>query len=164
MKKKKRAFAVDADFVAFVTANETRLLGLACKYTRNVDDARDLLQETYLKVIEKFGDFDGRNLAGWLHAILRTTWVDGYRRTRRHMRLNSYLARDDMQEDSAELSVVLRDVIDIIGRLPAIQRRTLTAHTTMGYRYRDIAKRQRMPLGTVKSTIARARAALAEAM
>lgn len=56
------------------------LYNFAFKFTQNVEDAEDLLQETFIKAIrfeERFRE--DTNLRGWLFTIMRNTFINDYR-------------------------------------------------------------------------------------
>ena len=56
----------------------------ARRYTRNVHDAEDLLQETFAKAWAGYGSFDpDTNLRAWMFRIMVNTWISSHRRTER---------------------------------------------------------------------------------
>ena len=66
------------------------LYAAALRYTRNPDDARDLLQDTYLKAFNSFHQFqEGTNLRAWLYRVLTTTFINSYSKDQRRPQLAS---------------------------------------------------------------------------
>ena len=48
----------------------------ALALTKNEEDAKDLLQDTFLRAIEKKGSFDGKHMDRWLYTIMRNIFYD----------------------------------------------------------------------------------------
>lgn len=152
-----------------------RLYGAALRLTGNRADAEDLLQETYLRAYRGFARFQpGTNLIGWLHRILRNTFIQGYRSRQRQPRT----VPEDWQrttkgavrtvEASAEDTVI--DSIpdgrlqEALANLPERYRRVVLLYDVDGYSYKEIAGIVGVPLGTVMSRLHRGRSALRERM
>lgn len=172
MKKRKIRRAqrqVDADgrLAAFIAENEPRLVTIAYRFTRNMEDARDLVQEALLRACERYHQFDGRNLGGWIYTIIRNSWIEHGRSRKRQLSaqplLTSRESMHDVTSDRAELCLVLQDVLRALRALPAKQRQALILKST-GSTYREVAKRTRSPMGTIQATVSRGRALLAEAL
>ena len=61
-----------------------RLYSLARRMSPSAEDARDLVQETYLRAYRGFGGFrEGTNLKAWLYRILTNTFINQYRAKKR---------------------------------------------------------------------------------
>ena len=61
-----------------------QLYAAALRYTRNPEDARDLVQDTYMKAFTSFHQFEeGTNLRAWLYRVLTTTFINSYRKKQR---------------------------------------------------------------------------------
>ncbi|MEY4104997.1 MAG: hypothetical protein RLZZ478_360, partial [Actinomycetota bacterium] len=70
----------ERDALAF----KNQLYSAALRYTRNPDDAQDLLQDTYAKAFVSFHQFEpGTNLKAWLYRVLTTTFINNYRKDQR---------------------------------------------------------------------------------
>lgn len=170
MKKRqaaRRNSAADAQLTGFIATNQGRLVAIAYRLTRNTEDARDLVQDALLKACEKAHQFDGKNLGGWLYTIIRNSWIErGRVRVREQRAQPRLMGRESLREvtdDRAELCIVLQDVLRLLGALPRYQRRAITAIST-GSKYREVARRQRITEGSVKSAVSRARVTLMQAL
>jgi RNA polymerase sigma-70 factor (ECF subfamily) len=164
--RKKISRRHDAVLTAFIRENDGRLVSLAYRLTRNTEDARDLVQDALLRACERFHQFDGRNLGGWLYTIIRNSWIEGCRsRQRQSNAAPMFAARggSDLTEDRAELCLVLQDVMRLLQELPKPLRQAIMMRSS-GSSYRETARRARVPLNTIKVRIFRGRAALAEAL
>ncbi len=74
-----------------IRRHTARLYRSAFGMTRNAADAEDLVQETFAKAFAAAGRFrPGTNLAGWLYRIMFNTFVTGYRKWQRELRLAAH--------------------------------------------------------------------------
>ena len=73
-----------------------QLYAAAMRMTRNTSDAADLVQETFVKAFQAFGQFQqGTNLKAWLYRIQTNTFINNYRKNQR----NPYRGTIDDLED-----------------------------------------------------------------
>jgi RNA polymerase sigma-70 factor, ECF subfamily len=139
-----------------------RLRAHALVLSTNRDEADDLLQETCVKAMTRWRQFSGTGpLAAWLFRIMQNTWRD-------QLRSNAVRTSDPLPaelpdararpEDRVELGEVRR----AIGALPPEQRAALLLVAVEGLSYREAAGAMTVPIGTVRSRVSRARAALVE--
>lgn len=129
----------------------------------NAVDADDLVQSTLEKAVRHAGRFaDGRNLRVWLFSIMHNTFRSAIRESRsRRDRESSWSesaagAVAGNQEASAELTRVL----DAVAKLPPQQREVLLLVSVEGFGTDEIAMAMDIPVGTVRSRLARGREAL----
>ncbi len=72
---------------------QNSLNSFALSLTKNVDEASDLVQDTYLKAIIYRDKFDaGTNLKAWTYTIMKNTFINNYRR---EVRLNAFIDSTD---------------------------------------------------------------------
>jgi RNA polymerase sigma-70 factor (ECF subfamily) len=146
------------------------LRSYALQLTHNLDDANDLLQETFLKAMTYASKFKkGTNLKGWLYTIMRNSFINNYRRNTKR---NTFMDTQDEQYiiDSAktfntfnhgEVRFIQKDLEAAIDTLPDDLRITFEMNT-LGYKYHEIAEKIGIPIGTVKTRIFVARRKLRE--
>ncbi len=129
------------------------------------EDAEDLVQETYARVLARPRLLRREDDLAYLLRALRNTFV-GSRRTLRakaaHVPLDEEL--DRAGGPGTEQAVVQRRVYGAIAELPPDFRDALVAVDVAGLSYREAARALRVPEGTVTSRLARARAQVAEAL
>ena len=69
------------EFNHLVKVNSPSLHSFAYNFTKNVEDAEDLLQDTVLKALRYKENFqDGTNFKGWLFTIMRNIFINNYKR------------------------------------------------------------------------------------
>jgi RNA polymerase sigma factor (sigma-70 family) len=137
------------------------LKNYALQLTHNMDDAMDLVQETFLKAMTYSSKFkEGTNLKGWLFTIMRNTFINNYRRVTKR---NTFMDTQEEQYivDSAktfntfndgDAKFIRKDLDAAIDKLPDDLRITFEMNT-LGYKYHEIADKIGIPIGTVKTRI-----------
>ncbi len=152
-------------------AHVDALYRLARHLVRDARDAEDLVQETYVRALGALDRFEpGTDLKAWLMRILRNAHVSAWRRERRGPRPVEAEDADDCPapqdaflRGDAELEQ-MRGIVaaEIEAALAALgeDARTLVLLHLEGLTDRELAEVMDWPVGTVKSRLFRARAAL----
>jgi RNA polymerase sigma-70 factor (ECF subfamily) len=126
------------------------------------ETADDLVQETMLRAWAARGRFEaGTNFKAWSFTILRNLYFSQVRR-RRFVGEWDDLAADRIlaAPSSQDKAIELRDLMRALQQLPAPQREALILVGAGGFSYEETAEITGVALGTVKSRVGRARAAL----
>ncbi|MEI8202769.1 MAG: RNA polymerase sigma factor [Bacteroidota bacterium] len=144
-----------------------QLLGLqknlkhfAYTLTTNEDDAKDLLQDTYLKAMlnqEKY--VDNTNLKAWTFTIMKNIFINNYRKNQKTVNILetvddlSYL-RNNYKSSSylPESEYSKNELTKGIKKLNDDQRIPFEMHNN-GFKYKEIASTLNLSIGTVKSRI-----------
>jgi RNA polymerase sigma-70 factor, ECF subfamily len=150
---------------------------LARYLLRNPTDAEDAAQECYLRALRHFETFRGGAIKPWLLAILRNVCRAKY--ARRSQSAETNLPEDEIEhcgeqvplwpsvQESPETTTLRRldaqSIERLIAELPEPFRETLVLREINDLGYREIAELVGVPIGTVMSRLARARALLREA-
>ncbi len=150
---------------------EDSLERFALSLTSNREEAKDLLQETYLKALtyrEKFVEFT--NLKAWAYTIMKNTFINNYRKAMRenttldHTRdlyyLNNSKESSLVKPDSEYQTKEIRSAIE---QLDDDFKVPFKMHTE-GYKYKEIADKLDLKIGTVKSRIFFTRKKLMESL
>jgi RNA polymerase sigma-70 factor, ECF subfamily len=157
------------------------LYNLAFWLTRNSSDAEDLVQETYLKALRGFGSFEpDSNFKAWIFRILRNTFLTSRSglATQRTVALEDELSMDDsgprphpeaaIDRQTPEFNLLrLADRAALESAMEKLSPPLLEVILLCDVeemKYKEIAAVLESPIGTVMSRIARARAALREAL
>jgi RNA polymerase sigma factor (sigma-70 family) len=132
--------------------------------SRNPADADDLLQTTLERVLSKPMPEDAE-LAKWTYRVCRNIWIDEIRsrKVRREAapEIEASPRGEVSTEDTVAARMTLKHAQAGIDKLPEDQREVLAMVAIAGMAYRDCAETLAIPIGTVMSRLARARAALA---
>lgn len=153
----------DSEFTERLQESLPRLKGYARRLCRRDDFAEDLVQEAACKAWEARGRFvAGTSFIAWTYTILRNHFLSGVRRTR----WIGPMPHDgfEVSAEAAQLPhLELREVMERIEDLPPQQRVALVL-VGIGVSYENAAKAMKCEVGTVKSRVGRARAALSSAL
>lgn len=144
-----------------------RLRGFARALARSPDAADDLVQATCEKALRHSESWTpGTSLDSWLFRIMRNHWIDTVRRSRPEAPLDDAEAALQSEDGrrTVEARLALADVRAIADALPDEQRMVLMLVCVEEMSYREAAALLDVPIGTVMSRLARARAALVAAM
>jgi RNA polymerase sigma-70 factor (ECF subfamily) len=143
-----------------------RLWRYALVLSRARDVADDLVQATCVRALERADQYvPGTRVDRWLFANLRSIWLKEIR-SRRIREGGGFVDPEDvLMSDGAreiEMNITASVVLKAIGRLPEVQRETVLLVYGEGYSYAEAAATLAVPIGTVMSRLATARAALAK--
>ena len=142
----------------------------------NEEDARDLVQETYLKAYKAIDSYDeGTNAKAWLFKILKNNYINQYRRKSKRPRnvdFEAFVGLHESENSPIKSKVGLREeiyeelmgdeVTIAINGLPLDFRTVILLCDIEGFTYEEIAKILDVPIGTVRSRLHRARNLLKE--
>lgn len=134
--------------------------------SRQRDVAEDLVQATCLRAIERAAQYTpGTRLDRWLFSILHSIWIDEVRS--RRIRLGGGIVDADCAlvvdgEHESETRLMANQILKIVDGLPEAQRNAVFLAYVEGLSYKEIAEVLDIPIGTVMSRLANARARLAD--
>lgn len=138
----------------------------AWSLTNSVADADDLLQNTVERLLTRTMPADA-NLGKWAFTVCRNLWIDECRARKVRTAvewepdLHEHILKVEGEKDM-QLKIEVRQVNQAMQRLPEEQHLVLSMVAVEGLSYREVAAALDIPLGTVMSRLARARARLAE--
>lgn len=150
------------DVFSSLLAKQSRYLKPhAMKYTKDEDDAKDLIQDTLLRALLNFDKFrEDTNMRGWLFIIMRNLFVNKYRKDRiKAISLDSEEAIQLPSYSTADSFLNIKQIYSVIGNLPRQHQKPLQMHME-GYKYEEINNNLSCPIGTVKNRIHLARKSL----
>lgn len=160
-----------------VALYEKRVFNFAYRICGDYDQANDVAQEAFIRIINSAKTFRGESsFSTWIYRIVKNVYLDEIKKSKSH-RLTSL---DDYVE--LEESSVSREIKDdkpspdeivqkneqsktiqrAISALPENQRMIISLYHLQNQSYEEISAVLDLPVGTVKSRLSRARLALAE--
>lgn len=169
----------DIEFENLMRAEGAKIYTLAVRLTGNLADGQDLAQETFIKAYKSFSQFRGESSFGtWVYRICVNLWKNRvkYEKRRFFWKHFSLDGRGD-EDDVASLEIAAPDapidhrmeiaernrlVQDALSQLEPGARVILIMREMEDKPYEEIAALLDLPLGTVKSRLARGREALKE--
>lgn len=141
------------------------MLGVCCRYIRSRADAEDVLQEAFVRVFTRLGQYRGTGeLGGWIRRIVVHTALNFLKRPSRHHEQLSFA--DEGTEPLSDFDPVpnleAKELAEMIRSLPAGFRAVFNLYAIEGYSHAEIAQLMNIRETTSRSQYLRARAALAE--
>ena len=149
-----------AEFTQNLLGMQTELHRFAMKLTADREEADDLLQETSLKALDNEEKYTpDTNFKGWMYTIMRNIFINNYRKIVRDQTFvdqtdNLYHLNlpQDSGFESTEGNYDLKEIRKIVNALPKEYRVPFSMYVS-GFKYREIAVKLALPIGTVKSRI-----------
>jgi RNA polymerase sigma-70 factor, ECF subfamily len=140
-----------------------RLRALAISLCRNRDQADDLVQDTMLRACAGIRSFKpGTNMCAWLCTIQRNHFYSEWRRRMRRPE-SAYDHAETVALKPTQIAQIEHgEVCRALAKLLPRQREALLLVAVSGLSYAEVARQCQCPVGTIKSRISRARAALAK--
>lgn len=148
------------DFDAVMRDNMRAVRAYAASVTSSHDLAEEAVQETFIRAWRYSSSYRGdAPVISWLITICRRAIVDLAQRedAHRHDALSQVVVGTPDSSDTTAIN-------DMIAGLPLPQREVLVLCAVLGFDYQTAADTLAIPVGTVRSRLARARAALADDM
>ena len=158
------------EFGSTLNQMTTSLRPIALQLTRDSEETNDLLQETLFKAFRNRHRFnEGTNLKAWVYTIMKNTFLSNYQKK---VRRRTYVDSTDNQHfintseagfsrEGADVNLHMDEIHSAINDLSPQYRIPFEMHFT-GFKYEEIAKDLKIPLGTVKNRIFIARQELKE--
>ncbi|MDF9801062.1 RNA polymerase sigma factor (sigma-70 family) [Catalinimonas alkaloidigena] len=152
------------------------MYNFAYRLTYDEDDAKDLVQETYLKAFRFIDSFQrGTNAKAWLFRILKNSFINDFRKKSKqpskvdYQEVETYYNSEGVDESiTTDLRVesvqdMIGDEVSIALNSLAVDFRTVIILCDLeGFTYEEMAKILDIPIGTVRSRLHRARNLLKE--
>ena len=170
--RKVRAGDADA-FGALVERYGARIARLVRGFVRNEEDARDVVQDAFVKAFARLDRFDGRSaFYTWLYRIAANTAMDHNKKVRRRppaLPLEPPHEEDERPSAAAPpapgpspvhgamTAELRREIDDALDSLPAVYREVVVLRELEGLSYEDISRALGVSRGTVESRLFRAR-------
>jgi RNA polymerase sigma-70 factor (ECF subfamily) len=167
-KNRERNQAIENEVLPHMDA----LHGYALYLTRNRNDAEELTQETLLKAVNAFSQYQrGTNCKAWLFRIMYNTFLNGIRKNRVQYEFEDAVVadlaeREDLKafvkanrtpEESFVAMLSRSKVREAVERLPEEFKSVVVLADLEGFAYKEIAEIVGCPIGTVMSRLHRGR-------
>jgi RNA polymerase sigma-70 factor (ECF subfamily) len=149
---------------AFVRATQPEVWRLA-RHLVGQDDADEVTQDTYVRAWKALPSFRGDASARtWLLAIARRACADAVRQHTRRRRLRSRVEAQPLTLEAPDVTAYGDDLLALVDGLPEARREAFVLTQVLGCSYDEAARIADVPVGTIRSRVARARESLVEAV
>ena len=146
-----------------------KMLAVCLRYTKNHDQAKDILQDGFIKVFNSVGKFthDG-SFEGWVRRIMVHTAIDHFRRSKHAYLLlgedHSMEEFEGLPEEEPEPEELMglrpADIINAMQKISPVYRTVLNLFIFEGMTHVQVAESLGISVGTSKSNLAKAKAKL----
>ncbi|MCM0041781.1 MAG: sigma-70 family RNA polymerase sigma factor [Algoriphagus sp.] len=172
--QEERSVVFDGEFMPHIDS----MYNFAFRLTFDEDDAKDLVQDTYMKAFRFINSFEqGTNAKAWLFRILKNSFINDYRKKSKkpatvdYQEVETFYNSDDVDYQSTSdlraesVKDMLGDEISNALNGLAVDFRTVIILADLeGFTYEEMAKILDIPIGTVRSRLHRARNLLKETL
>ncbi len=148
------------DFYAQIDSISSPLSNFALSLTRDMEDSKDLFQETVFKALKNKDKFRiGTNFKAWILTLMRNTFINDYRRKKRSK--IKTVSNDSIEMVTNTLKVAsnaggsnlaMQELMAMLDQLDEKLRQPFWMNY-LGMSYQEVADALETPLGTIKSRI-----------
>ena len=138
------------------------MLGICMRDVYERSEAEDILQEGFLKIFTKIGEFEGRgSFEGWMKRIFVNTAITHYHKNSKHNKYHYDI--DDVQIPKSEKPAygesefTNEELFNIIHSLPEGYKMVFNLYALEGYKHKEIAEMLEIDINTSKSQYSRAK-------
>lgn len=139
-----------------------KMMGICLRYSNNSEDAKDILNEGYIKVFRYLQRYKvGTSLEGWIRRIMINTSIDFYRKAIRHRTEDiEYASNTAATGEDAVSKYSAKEILSVIQTLPPSYRAVFNLYAIEGYSHREVANQLGISESTSRSNLVKARAKL----
>jgi RNA polymerase sigma factor (sigma-70 family) len=147
-----------------------KMMVVCLRYAKDRDEAKDILQEGFIKIFEKLKTFEREgSLEGWIRRIITNVAIDNFRKNKVNQQLfdsnvKSEEIVDTQDDSSSDLFSGLdpEEIIKALQSMTPVYRTVINLYVLEGFTHREIAEKLGISEGTSKSNYARAKMRLKE--
>ncbi len=141
-----------------------RLYAVCLQYSGNREEARDVLQEGFIKIFENLSHFSHEgSFEGWMRRIIVNTALERYRNRYYLSRVDDIetLPEPEAEPDADDFAGLgAHDLLKMVMELPPKYRMVFNLYAIEGYSHKEVAEMLGITEGTSKSNLSRARGIL----
>jgi RNA polymerase sigma factor (sigma-70 family) len=138
-----------------------KMFGVCLKYCRNYDEAKDILQDGFMKVFEKIHQYGQRGcFEGWIRRIMINTALERYRKNSQTIMMEQIPEMSQEENNEVDLDITLNEMLGLVQKLPERYRMVFNLYVFEEMSHKDIAETMGITEGTSKSDLSRARVIL----
>ena len=141
-----------------------KMLVVCLRYSKNIDEAKDILQEGFIKIFANIGKFDGKgSLEGWIRRVIVNTAIDTVRKNKRNLFDDFENQKNKLSESieeetfTDEFEFSANDVLNALHQISPAYRTVFNLYILEGHTHKEIAEKLDISEGTSKSNLAKAK-------
>ncbi|MCH2043214.1 MAG: RNA polymerase sigma factor [Saprospiraceae bacterium] len=136
-----------------------KMMGVCLRYSNNYEDARDILNEGFIKVFRYLHRYKiGTSLSSWIRRIMINTAIDYYRKAIRHRTEDLEQAYHKSCPSADALSQYsVKEIMAVIQKLPPSYRAVFNLYAIEGFSHKEVAATLGISESTSRSNLVKAR-------
>jgi RNA polymerase sigma-70 factor (ECF subfamily) len=137
-----------------------RMFGICMRYSKDLTEAEDNLQDGFLKVFEKIGTFKHQgSFEGWMRRVMVNVALAKFRKQNQMFPVDDWSNYDQVEDEGTIVNneIPADDLMKLIRELPPRYRMVFNLYVFESMTHREIAAELQISEGTSKSNLARAR-------
>ncbi len=136
-----------------------KMMGVCMRYAKNRDDAKDILQDAFVRVYLNLKSYRGQgSFEGWIKRIMINTAIKHYRKNLKFIGNTDIEAAYDVGFDNGIISkMAVNELMGLVQKLPDGYRTIFNLYAIEGYQHNEIGELLGISEGTSKSQLARSR-------
>jgi len=145
----------------------SKMLGVCLRYSKNTDEAKDILHEGFLKVFNGLKGFNNNgSFEGWIRRIMVNTAIDYLRKNKQNYLIVSTvyanekqmnIADDTLEEEDFIMNIEEEIILKAVQELTPAYRSVFNLYVIENYSHREIAELLDISEGTSKSNLSKAK-------
>ena len=141
----------------------SKMMGVCYRYANRPADAKDLLQEGFIKVFQKIEKFNfNGSLEGWVRRIMVNNAIDYYRKNKNKYAFSeSMLEAENITEDETDdgifEGITAKQLLNFVQELSPVYRTVFSLYVLDDYSHANIAEELNISEGTSKSNLSKAK-------
>lgn len=145
---------------AFYLHFNSNMYGICLRYTNTKEDAKDVLQDGFVKIFGKLSQYSGKgSLEGWMKRIFINTALEHYRVNKVYTQQSDVDEAYHISHESYALEKISqKEILLVLSRMAPGYRTVLNLYAIEGYTHAEIGEMLGISEGTSKSQLSRARA------
>jgi len=148
-----------------------KMMGLCLRYASDNDEAKDVLQDGFIKVFANIKNYSGNgSFEGWVRRIVVNTAIDSFRKNRSSSLVVDSDYIDRIKDESAEevdeevmANIEVKRVLEEVKNLSPAYKMVFNLYVIEGYSHKEIAEQLGISIGTSKSNLSKAKINLKKA-
>lgn len=140
------------------------LMGICVRYSTDVPEAEDILQESLLKIYLNIRDYSGEgSFIGWMRKIVINTAITSYHKNLKHKHhagIEEIYTSEVAVVDIPDTIYSSEELNNVMNELPAGYKLVFNLYAIEGYKHKEIAEMLEIDINTSKSQYSRAKSFL----
>lgn len=143
-----------------------KMMGVCLRYSGNYEEARDILNEAYIKVFNNLASYlPHHSLESWIRRIMINTAIDHFRKNKKYQHTTDIETAHSLHEESnfnilGQISA--EEIILMVQQLSPAYRAVFNMYVLDGLSHKEIGEMLGISVGTSKSNLSKAKANLQE--